>query len=428
MKKIYSTFTFLLINMIAFSQWQPTHVSEFSNETVYDMVEHNGELYAAINNKGLVKYNGTDWDSVPASGFVFNPNSIHIERIASAGNYLYAVVQNQSCATSMVYKSIDNGLTFTADTSGLPVASCNGQPQNVTYLYALGTKLVAVLNIGTYVKGVSDPTWIANTDPDTQFAEKWEEFNGKWYAWYNYKVHVSNDNGSTWSTPTNTNIPSFFSIDDMNLNPTNGRLYVSGKSFVSPDYRLFYSDDEGVTWDSIPVSQYLGLSWIGNQQRILDIYSNGNEIYLNLDNNANSSHPDMLVSTNGGTSFSVDTTGLNSNSFGTAATRAILVYDNDVFAAFNFHDIYKRGGGTTGVIEENTDDLLIYPNPTSDDVNFYTSEVITEIKVYNMEGKLVLTKLDGDIKGVDLFNLKRGVYLMNLKSKERSIVRRINKL
>lgn len=426
MKLFYSFFTLLFISNLSVSQWQATQSSLISNETVYDIVEHKGELFGAINSKGLVRYNGISWDSVPASGFTFNANSIHIERIASNDNFLYTVVQNQSCASSMIYKSTDSGVTFIPDTAGLPKYNCNNEIETISYIYSLNDYIVVVLNRGTYFKKPTDASWIANVNPSTQFAEFWEEYNNKWYAWYNYKLHVSSDKGITWNTPTNTNIPNYYLAKVVNVDQSTGRIYLAGRIITTSQPKMFYSDNEGVTWDSVAINQFLTLDWIGNKQQILGMVSQGNFIQLNVVNNSNGSHPDVLVSNDGGNSFTIDTAGLPANSFGTVASRKMLLYDNNVFMALNYNDIYKKSiGGSTSIREDiNTNEYTIYPNPTNDFIRINKLNYGDKIELIDINGKVLF---NGTNNTLNLSLYPEGLYYIRITTNSNIFIKKIVK-
>lgn len=192
-------------------------------------------------------------------------------------------IVNQSFASTTIYKSTDNGITFITDSVGHPrmniPAQCAGFPMAVANVFVLNGKLINVINGGFYSKYPSDPSWIKTTDPNVTFGELFGEYNNTWYVWSdNYKLHTSIDSGQTWTTPTNAGLPPLFHSKVMNINFSSGRIYIAGSSLSTSEYKLLYSDNEGLSWDSLPINQYLGLDWINQKQKILGMISNGNEI------------------------------------------------------------------------------------------------------------------------------------------------------
>lgn len=416
MKTIYLFLSLSLLTNNIIGQWQQTQISNLSNELVYDIAEHNGNLFGAINSKGLVKYNGTAWDSVAVTGFTFNLNSIHIERLASNGTYLYAVVQNQLCASSMIYKSTDDGATFTLDTVGLPKYTCNNEVATVNYIYSLNDYIVITLNASTYRKKPTDASWVLNTDVSASLADLWAGYNSTWYTWYNYNLHTSVDKGVSWSTPANTGLPGLYLAKVLNVDKTTGRIYVAGRVITTSQPKMFYSDNEGATWDSVAINQYLTLNWIGQKQQVIGMASQGSFIEMDVVNNSNGSHPDVLASNDGGITFTVDTAGLPANSFGTVASRRMLFYNNGLFIAFS-NGIFKKSVSTSIESLNSKTNYSIYPNPTKD--AFFISNLNNDekIQVSDIKGKLLLNQTKNSI---DLSSFPNGMYFIQIISNTNS--------
>ena len=58
--------------------------------------------------------------------------------------------------------------------------------------------------------------------------------------------------------------------------------------------------------------------------------------------------------------------------------------------------------------------FTIYPNPVSDRINIKTNEIVDKVEIYSLLGQLVLSKKNS--KSIDTYNLKSGMYLMNIFS------------
>ena len=413
--KLLFTYLFFTLSVFTYAQWERTNVSTFNAETVYGITEHNGELYGAINSKGLIKWNTTTeaWDSVGVTGFTFNDNSVHIELIKSSGNALYAFVAYQTCASTMVFKSEDNGQNFVADTTGLPVYACNNQPGTIHDVFVLDGRLIAIMNTGNYSKMPGDAAWVKNMDGLTEFSEKWGSYNGSWYAWGGYKLNKSSDQGQNWTQPTNTNVPNMFLAKVLNVNPETGRVYVSGSSLTTGQYKMLYSDDEGTSWDSIPIHQALGNSWLGQPQTVLGMISKGDFMELMLVNNANSSHPDVITSADGGQTFQIDTVGLQASAFGTVAVRTMLFYNDVLFMAPNYFDVYRKGG-VAKIASSEPVQVKIYPNPVNDVLTIQSNEKLTLVTIIDLQGKQVVS-FDHlcDLNHLQLDFLQSGFYLLH---------------
>jgi hypothetical protein len=60
---------------------------------------------------------------------------------------------------------------------------------------------------------------------------------------------------------------------------------------------------------------------------------------------------------------------------------------------------------------ETTSDVLLYPNPANDFLNVISSNNIQEIKMYSMDGKLIMQSKE-NTKALDVRNIKNGIYIL----------------
>ena len=70
--------------------------------------------------------------------------------------------------------------------------------------------------------------------------------------------------------------------------------------------------------------------------------------------------------------------------------------------------------------------LKIYPNPVKNEINLISEELITKIKLYDYQGKLVLEK-NNDVKFIKVSSLNSGIYFIevfmnNYKSLQKVII------
>lgn len=409
--------TFLLTIFTAIStygQWSPTGISTNTIEAIYDVVSHDGILFASANTDGLIKStdNGATWNVVGQTGFSTNPTSRHITHLRSTGTELYAVTFYANSASSMIYKSTDNGQTFVTDIDGMPVNS--GEIVDVDYFYIHNNYAVAVVNSGNYIKSTSATTWQKNNSTSTQFSEHFAFYGNAFYAWGSYHLNKSTDNGQTWTASVDANLPPFFLANRLAVNPDSGRIYVSGRSLFNYDHKLLYSDNEGASWVDLNIGPHLGNNWIGVGQTIQSIFSKGNYIQLSLDNDAANSVPDVLVSIDGGATFSTDTVGLPSNAGNTTKAIAFALHNNNLFMALNFIDIYTKDVSTLEVAEFSDNlNMNVYPNPSNGDFYLNSTVKIKEIYVYNINGQLV--KSIKDISGIQQISLKqKGLFCLKI--------------
>lgn len=59
----------------------------------------------------------------------------------------------------------------------------------------------------------------------------------------------------------------------------------------------------------------------------------------------------------------------------------------------------------------------IYPNPAQNELKFKSDFTISEVSIYDMEGKLILNKHAKHIESIDVSTLQKGIYLVCLKDK-----------
>ena len=106
--------------------------------------------------------------------------------------------------------------------------------------------------------------------------------------------------------------------------------------------------------------------------------------------------------------------------------RVIAFYQNDcqsdyVSAEVEIHDY-------TGVGEDWTNNVLVYPNPTSGMVNI-KAEAIQQISVVNMMGQVVmLQSVDTNEVMIDMSTFQSGVYLVNIITENGNVVKVLNVL
>jgi hypothetical protein len=413
MKIFYTLIIALLFASNAAGQWQATNVSTDAAENVYDVAIHNGSLFGSINSKGLIKYNGGSWDSLPHKGFITNTNSLHIERIVSNGNFLYVVLQDQSCASSIVYKSSDDGETFVADTVGLPTQTCDNKPMNINYLYSEGDYIFLTLTSGinTYRKKPSDASWTLNP-AEVKFSSRFVGNNSKWYGFY-HKLVVSTDFGQSWTQPANVGLPTSNIANGLSVDPINSRIYLPLEIYSTFGTELVYSDDEGASWEKIDVNTYLSKDWIGlKMQRIISMVSQGDFMELALTNSKTKTTPDFLVSRDGGATFSKDTLGLPVDNWGTMAARSMVIYNNFVYAAVG-PDIYKKSLFPVGIEEVATaNSHAVYPNPNNGlmTISNLRDEIV---EVFDIQGYKIISQ---HASTVDIRDFSNGVYFVKITS------------
>jgi hypothetical protein len=78
--------------------------------------------------------------------------------------------------------------------------------------------------------------------------------------------------------------------------------------------------------------------------------------------------------------------------------------------------------------EEAISKLRLYPNPTSDYINIEANNMeISEVALYNLLGKKVLSQTEISNNSINISNLSKGVYFIKISAKGNSIIKKIIK-
>nr|WP_321236494.1 ELWxxDGT repeat protein [uncultured Psychroserpens sp.] len=173
----------------------------------------------------------------------------------------------------------------------------------------------------------------------------------------------------------------------------------------------------------------------------------------NVANGSNSSDPSDFTEYNGKLYFVADnltngrelwnTTGFSSttnlvadiNSSGTGSSNPsnLTVFGSNLF--FSADDgvtgtgieLYKYRDPTLSVTLSDIDDnLLIFPNPISDDFSIQTNNIIKSIAIYNIQGKLVKS-FSNQLDRYNISDLNTGLYFAKIKSNKGELVKKLIK-
>jgi len=255
---------------------------------------------------------------------------------------------------------------------------------------------------------------------------------------YIYRI----DNANVGDPPLNmiTNIPTGTNAfcSDIAINPDNADEIMVVYSNYSI-YSLFHSKDGGVSWMKVAGNLEQNPSGSGNGPscRTAEIIPLGNDTLY-------------LVGTSVGLFATAHLDGINtiweqigSQTIGSVVVEFLTYRQNDGLLVVGTHGngIYQTNISSVGdvlAIDEKQSRLAkinIYPNPTSNKVNLeFTSDKTTNANwtLYNELGKSILKgkkKLyNGENSiGIDLKNLKRGVYFVSLEVDGKIITKQIIK-
>ncbi len=423
MKKICLILLLVNISIASSAQWSATNLTQSNILTITGATSHNGELLAIVfNGIGADLYQldpgNTSWTQKSVPGVNEIPQAL-----VSAGSQLY--MTSIGLGYGMVYRSDDNGLTYSLDTVGLP-KFFNGISSPIGIDYFNGKVLLNLGGAGYWLKDAGVTLW-EHIDPPTSLNGGGDPIcfsNDSLYAHDNSGAnifYVSGDYGQTWSE-RNTDLPAFFEGDLLVANKSSGRLYMAGSKDDGTQYGIYISDDHGHTWSIADLSAFIGTDVLGGQQEVSALYADGGEIYVALENDQANTTPDVLSSENGISTLSYDTLGLLTDPAGTIEGSRILRHGNSIALVLNVRDVYLGDAGSTSSIIGNHDysgSVSIYPNPVDDLVRIMADFEIGSIELQNAQGKTLIMS-EGHY--IDVSDLPQGMYILKVIDKHRQSV------
>ena len=170
------------------------------------------------------------------------------------------------------------------------------------------------------------------------------------YVWCEYGfLYYSIDNGLSWNAiaqPPSTNNTNCLTVN-------NNRIYVSKSSFGTGIGNMYFSDNFGTTWDSLPTTGIPGAT-----REVYQILANGNQLFI-VD------HTSIYKSVDGGNSWS----SFNNNLLGNRSTRIYICNDKIYAAQDNAGGLFRSdtlvedfSNINTGMPIENTITHIIQKN------------------------------------------------------------------
>ena len=84
-------------------------------------------------------------------------------------------------------------------------------------------------------------------------------------------------------------------------------------------------------------------------------------------------------------------------------------------------------GNRSRSMDQNEKSVKVFPNPVNEILRFQTSEEIKNVSVFDNTGKVVLIKSNDISKGLDLSELRAGMYMLKIETEEEELFERIVK-
>jgi hypothetical protein len=151
---------------------------------------------------------------------------------------------------------------------------------------------------------------------------------------------------------------------------------------------------------------------------------------ISLQNAANTTLTSANVPNGGTNGYQVWSTVHGENTFTLAAgTQTIRIYATGAPWNLNWFEIYsgaiKSASDESEITESSDNKLVIYPNPASDKLYIQTSDDIANANVFDISGKLVISKvLQGGDNEIDISSLKSGMYFININGEVNKFIKK----
>lgn len=187
---------------------------------------------------------GQTWQQMHTFGGNF------ITDIVYRGNQLYVTVNGQDSTTGGMYRSNDDGVTWTKATSSATFTYIRSLISAGPYLIA------ATKNDGIYRTGDGGGTWekVSNgltSDPDVYTMLGYNQYI---YVAGTFGFFYSTNNGDTWITPKNNGLDSTTGFIFYTLGRSGKTIFAS---MLYADQLSLYSNDNGDNWYPITAGQYI---------------------------------------------------------------------------------------------------------------------------------------------------------------------------
>ncbi len=364
------------VNLNAQTDWILSNNGIPASFNVSSFTAHNNEIFALgsynDNSSYSVKLykstnNGSNWSEVSTTGLSNIPLG---KSITSLNGDLYiSVAISISDQEYSVYKSQDNGQTWTVSNNGLPlgfeVNSFTTQ-NNIVYAY------------GTYYDG----------------------------SYFVNSLYKTTDNGSNWTHFGSS--PGYWVANS--ITSLNGYLYATGQySDLEPYTRIRKAQDNGNapnwsnSFNGLPSS--IAIQCLTTQNNT--IYAIGSFYYYGFQ------YSQLWKSSDNGNNWTeVTTTGLSS-----LDGKAILYHDNTFLVAYGSTILSSANVLSNTDFNETIINLKYYPNPVKNFFALKSSFQIKSVSIYNIKGAKVYDKkfTEKEVK-IQTNVLPQGIYLVNVIS------------
>lgn len=440
--KSIKLFTLLYFGSLFLSHaqnWEATDLTISNAFPITDMHSHEGNLFATVNQVFLGTLemsddDGQTWTTQSVTNVAGFP-----QFMSSVGDRLY--MSSNNTFHGILYYSEDDGATFTEDINGFP-SGIGGGTDIITSVQTLGTKLVVGLgSSGYYAKDTNDLSQpFVHFDTVTSLnagTDKLAFYNGTLYTYDNAGAklfYASTDFGENWSTPEANGLPTDLQSEILEINMSNGRIYLSGESDFSGNiaatYGLYYSDDGGNNWSQMDLSMVSATNYLSDFHKVMALHVQGTSFFAAFDNDQANTAPDVISSTNFPTvSPIVDDTGLPSDVPGNVHGTKFIMHNSKIALSLNLIDIYVKNATLSDTILDLANTFHIYPTIINSEPINVKSNLEGEIHIIDITGKSIYSGIiNKEHQIINTTVLLSGIYVIKFITDKSIVVRRFIKI
>jgi photosystem II stability/assembly factor-like uncharacterized protein len=362
------------------------------------IVTINNNLFGISNTYGVFLFNEIDssWSRFTPQSFNFGGTVTNgsagdvYSIIYSAGNQYYIATDGG------VWSSNDNGVNWTQHHVGLPITNVPSNYKTVKDLYINGNAIVAATTGGIYRSTDQANTW---TQVSTLACNDLQKYGSYLYATGN-GVFRSNDNGLTWTAFAGATSGGPFTY----ITGAGGKLFTSTDASQTPGNTI-YADTLATSFSSLTTN-------IGGA------YGYGDFLFLSK----------FYINTALSLTNLVDMTDNLPCYYASQALGCIETYltqntvfgDNLWLGTSGFSTWYRSLGDfgfpvTATNIENEDKEILLYPNPTSNNFTIQNATANSVLNIFNLQGsKVIHKKLTQDIDNISIEQLSNGIYFYHV--------------
>jgi len=427
-KSIIFCLSALLISINTIAQWTEINVTPNHAANSYDFIDDNigyASLFnISTNGIELAKTvdGGNSWAVLNAPMNTYD----YMDMAAPADSIIYVACRDLNTAApnmSKIYKTIDNGLTWTdltPDTTntGQGFAAVHFVDELVGY-WVISEKLYKTIDGGA--------NWTSSTLPlghnalsinSIHFNDENNGVIGTWNGTFAYLGGVlsTTDGGITWSdTAFSINSSSVSSVKQTSAMVA----YAGTAGWGSNLSLLFKTTNNGVTWSEVSIPDTLSNSIF----RCFDFTDD--EHGFIVEESMDKSY--LYETTNGGVSWSLFQV------IDTSYLFEIHLTSNTGYLTGNLNQFYKLQNPTSMNEVEKDYSFNIYPNPSTDQITIEINSRLQEprkLKIINLLGEEVYNQpipmiQDTYQRQLDVSSYTKGIYFLMLNTSELVFTKKI---